>query len=48
MEPEDKEKAAALDARKQMTAAVLIITLSFVFVFVAIALIVLIGHVQLF
>jgi multidrug efflux pump subunit AcrB len=48
VEPEDKEKAAALDARKQMTAAVLIITLSFVFVFVAIALIVLIGHVQLF
>jgi multidrug efflux pump subunit AcrB len=48
VEPEDKERAAALDARKQMTAAVLIITLSFVFVFVAIALIVLIGHVQLF
>jgi hypothetical membrane protein len=38
VESEDKEKAAALDARKQMTAAALIITLSFVFVFVAIAL----------
>jgi multidrug efflux pump subunit AcrB len=48
VEPEDREKAAARDAKKQMTAAVLIITLSFVFVFVAIALVVIIGHVQLF
>jgi hypothetical protein len=48
VESDEKEKAAALDARKQMTAAVLIIGLSFVFVFVAIALVVLIGHVQLF
>jgi multidrug efflux pump subunit AcrB len=48
VEPEDKEEAAARHAKKQMTAAVLIITLSFVFVFVAIALVVLIGHIQLF
>ena len=48
MELDDKEKAAALDARKQMTAAVLIIVGSFVFVFVAIALVVLIGHFRIF
>ena len=36
MESEDKEKAAARQAKQQMTAAILIMTLSFVFVFVAI------------
>jgi len=44
----ETEKEAASHAKREMTAAVLIISLSFVFVFVAIALIVLIGHVKLF
>ena len=48
MELDEKEKAAALDARKQMKAAVLIITGSIVFVFVAIALAVLVGHIDIF
>ncbi|MGA8013575.1 MAG: hypothetical protein WB949_14180 [Candidatus Acidiferrales bacterium] len=48
MEPEDKEKDAARRAKREMTAAVLIISLSFVLVFVAIALVVLIGHIKLF
>lgn len=48
MESDEKEKAAALNARRQMTTAALIISLSFVFVLVAVALIVLIGHIQLF
>lgn len=48
MEPEDKEKDAARNAKREMTAAVLIISLSFVLVFVAIALVVLIGHIKLF
>jgi hypothetical protein len=45
---EQSEKEAARDAKRQMTAAVLIITLSFVFVLVAIALVVVIGHIKLF
>jgi multidrug efflux pump subunit AcrB len=48
VEPEDKEKDAARNAKREMTAAVLIISLSFVLVFVAIALVVLIGHIKLF
>jgi hypothetical protein len=48
VEPDAKEKAAALAARKQMTAAVLIIAGSFVLVFVAIVLVVMIGHIELF
>ena len=48
METEDKEKDAARNAKREMTAAVLIISLSFVLVFVAIALVVLIGHIKLF
>jgi multidrug efflux pump subunit AcrB len=48
VETEDKEKVAARHAKRQMTAAILIMTLSFVFVFVAIALVVLIGHIKLF
>ena len=48
MESDDKEKAAALAAKKQMTTAVLIITGSFVLVFVAIALVLMIGHIKLF
>jgi len=46
--PDDKEKAAALKAKNEMKAAVLIIVGSFVLVFVAIALVVVIGHIQLF
>ena len=48
METEDKEKDAARNAKREMTAAVLIISLSFVLVFVAIALVVLFGHIKLF
>jgi multidrug efflux pump subunit AcrB len=48
VEPEDKERDAARNAKREMTAAVLIISLSFVLVFVAIALVVLIGHIKLF
>jgi multidrug efflux pump subunit AcrB len=48
VETEDKEKDAARNAKREMTAAVLIISLSFVLVFVAIALVVLIGHIKLF
>jgi hypothetical protein len=44
----ESEREAAGHAKRQMTAAVLIISLSFVFVFVAIALVVLIGHIKLF
>ncbi len=44
----ESEKEAAIHAKREMTAAVLIISLSFVFVFVAIALVVLIGHIKLF
>jgi hypothetical protein len=48
VESDEKEHAAALAAKRQMTAAILIIVGSFVFVFVAIALVVLIGHIKLF
>jgi hypothetical protein len=48
VESDAKEKAAALAAKRQMTAAVLIIAGSFVLVFVAIVLVVMIGHIQLF
>jgi multidrug efflux pump subunit AcrB len=48
VETEDKEKDAARNAKREMTAAVLIISLSFVLVFVAIALVVLFGHIKLF
>jgi hypothetical protein len=48
VEPSEKEKAAALAARKEMATAALIIVGSMVFVFVAIALVVLIGHVNIF
>jgi hypothetical protein len=48
VEPIEKEKAAALAAKKQMATAALIIVGSMVLVFVAIALVVLIGHIQIF
>ena len=48
MESEDKEKAAARHAKREMTAAILIIVGSFVFVLVTIALVLLIGHIKLF
>jgi len=48
VEPDDKEKAAALAARKQMTVAALIITGSFALVFIAVALVLLFGHIKLF
>jgi hypothetical protein len=48
VESDDKEKAAALDAKKQMVAAVLVITGSMVLVFIVIALAVVIGHIDIF
>ncbi len=48
VEPDEKERAAAQAAKKQMTAAILIMVGSFVLVFVAIALVILIGHIKIF
>jgi hypothetical protein len=48
VEPSEREKAAALAAKKQMATAALIIVGSMVLVFVAIALVVLIGHITIF
>jgi hypothetical protein len=48
VEPDDREKAAAIAAKKQMTTAVAIIVGSMVLAFVLIALVILVGHIKIF